>query len=874
MSRTRYKRVGVGQWKWAGEHINVKGGRVSLIALRRTCWTVKSLGRRVLMLSDNLASIGAFGKGRGVGGLAPLCKRAAAYRLGGEIQWRLRYIETGRNPADADSRLRPGQLIPAEVRTACDASASAPAGQFCIRPPPGLERPPARLALASVGSEQLHGSTVVGPCSRGSRPRASAEMHAARSITLDMATHTSSSSTSKVPISTPHITQHIESIHRGYCLELFAGCARLAEAGAAHGLHFLIHFELSRSNVFDLSRKTTQDIILDMARLGKFVCVHLGTSCTVLSRARHNITNFKRARARERLGVEFALFSATLCHVLSRRGCHWSIENPAGSRPWDFEPMMRLRGLPNVRAVTWDMCFYKTHYKKRIALLANLSCLEKLAGDCTRDRDHQHTVLQGTERVRTVDGEYKWQNRTMAAGAYPVPLCARWASLLKGALGPQACSDRGDRSLGFEAKRLFCSALRRAMPRRPRAVIRATATMDDEPSSVERNDTECAAADSYLKSQPLIQFGQDSRPHPWRPHGHRPGESERPLRRSRKRKATSLNPAPGVKIDKGIFLITSTVQAPTLARYGAAVAEFEKFAHSEHLSLARKRVDRSMTICFVALFGDGFSAIEGRSVFYGYRLVRPRTTGRSVLPLARASLKGWQRRVLGRMWLLVTEDVALQIGCDLILHRHPDAAFVMALRLDAYLRPSGVVKLRMAQLLPPAPDAGKQFAGSWGVVIAPQEFEETAKTGQTDDSMLIADKAYAWLNAALALVYQKGAPDTQPVFPRLSLPRYERLVAESARRLGLDQSQVCPHVVRHSGASNDRFLGRRTFLEIQKRGRRTNPESVARYAREAMLFQVLKKLAPGQQAAAKTAASNFCSALLTALRPQTWTTST
>ena len=269
---------------------------------------------------------------------------------------------------------------------------------------------------------------------------------------------------------------------------------------------------------------------------------------------------------------------------------------------------------------------------------------------------------------------------------------------------------------------------------------------------------------------------------------------ERPLGRGRKRKATTLNPAPGIRIDNEDYLITSTVQAPTLARYGAAVAAFEKFAHGERFSLGRKRVDRSMKIYFVALFEDGFSAVEGRNVFYGYRLLRLRTTGRSVLPLARASLKGWQRRVPGRIRLPVTEDVALQIGCDLILHRHPHAALVMALRLDAYLRPSEAVELRMAQLLPPAPNAGKQFAGRWGVVIAPQEFKETTKSGQTDDSMVIADKAHAWLNAALAFVYQRGAPDTQPVFPKRSLPHYERLIAESAKRLGLDRFKICPHV--------------------------------------------------------------------------------
>ena len=102
--RSRYKLVGQGKWRWQQEHINVKEGRVALMGLRRACRSVKNMGSRLICLSDNQACIGAFEKGRSSAGLAPLCKRAAAYRLAGQIVWRLRYVESERNPSDEDSR--------------------------------------------------------------------------------------------------------------------------------------------------------------------------------------------------------------------------------------------------------------------------------------------------------------------------------------------------------------------------------------------------------------------------------------------------------------------------------------------------------------------------------------------------------------------------------------------------------------------------------------------------------------------------------------------------------------------------------------------------------------------------------------------------
>ena len=104
VARRRYKLVAADRWRWQEEHINLKEARVALMGLRRHCRSVKFLGTKLLSISDSQVSVGAFEKGRSSAGLQALCRRAAAYRLGGQIAWRLRYIETDRNPSDQDSR--------------------------------------------------------------------------------------------------------------------------------------------------------------------------------------------------------------------------------------------------------------------------------------------------------------------------------------------------------------------------------------------------------------------------------------------------------------------------------------------------------------------------------------------------------------------------------------------------------------------------------------------------------------------------------------------------------------------------------------------------------------------------------------------------
>ncbi|CAE8600432.1 unnamed protein product, partial [Polarella glacialis] len=246
----RYTLLVAAPWHHTAEHINIKEMRVLLMGVRRCCRDRSALGHRVLLLSDNLVSVLALEKGRSSSySLNLLCRRAAAYSIGGRIGFRFRHIGTDRNVADAPSRW-------------FDPPGSKHSRQ-CSSPP------------------RTSGTPPLGPRSRfgGKDPKAAP--------------------TSQQP---------------KYFLELFSGSGVLTTAFKQAGCNVLPACEILNGVQFDLTRHSTQEALLRLLRTGRVWYVHMGTPCTVWSRARHGLTNMARARAKETVGVELALFSAfTLC---------------------------------------------------------------------------------------------------------------------------------------------------------------------------------------------------------------------------------------------------------------------------------------------------------------------------------------------------------------------------------------------------------------------------------------------------------------------------------------------------------------------------------------------------------------------------------
>ena len=176
-------------------------------------------------------------------------------------------------------------------------------------------------------------------------------------------------------------------------------------------------------------------------------------------------------------------------------------------------------------------------------------------------------------------------------------------------------------------------------------------------------------------------------------------------------------------------------------------------------------------------------------------------------------------------------------------------ATLLPLQTHGYLRPSEAVTLRADQVIPPARGTGRRYGRFHALVIAPQDSGETTKTGQVDDSIIIGDdNHYQWLNSLLPLILH-GKAKQDRLFPQLTLAEYESWLVSVCRERGYGLGYITPHVMRHSGPSNDRFHQRLNLAQIQKRGRWSCKQSVVRYEKEALLLAAWDKVTEQQQRA-------------------------
>lgn len=383
----RYRLIVARRWKYRSEHINLKEGRVSLMGLRRHARSKNSLGTRLLTISDNMSSLLAFSKGRSKSfALNQLVRRAAAYSVGLRIQWCLRHVKSEDNASDESSRWHDPAVMQAWLQRRTQSTTPPKQKRYAAEVPLGGGQPMKVVEKDQPGADNDEVKRV-------GRIR---------------------SLVSYLPL---------------FFLELFAGSGRLTSSVSGLGMNVLDPFEIFDGWEFDLCRPQTQALLIELIRMGLVWYIHAGVPCTVWSRARHNISNHVKARAKEKVAIELTMFCVALFRAQSRVGWYWSMENPASSRIFEFRPIVELHALPHVQLVVFHMCQYGQPFKKPTAILTNLSSLLALARKC--QGGHKHVQLVGREQYKTNDGRVSWRNKTAAAGEYPPSLTRVWANILE-----------------------------------------------------------------------------------------------------------------------------------------------------------------------------------------------------------------------------------------------------------------------------------------------------------------------------------------------------------------------------------------------------------------------------------------------------------
>jgi hypothetical protein len=186
------------------------------------------------------------------------------------------------------------------------------------------------------------------------------------------------------------------------------------------------------------------------------------------------------------------------------------------------------------------------------------------------------------------------------------------------------------------------------------------------------------------------------------------------------------------------------------------------------------------------------------------------------------------------------------------------AAAAVMIQFDFYLRPSEIVDCKMRDVLRPVLQMGVKLCG---LLIANSETGDVTKTGEQDDTVLADSVSRGWISSLIRnLIIRKASPDAK-LFQNLTLPKYESLFRKVSAKLSLQSFNITPHVMRHSGPSDDAFHKVRSLLEIQKRGRWKCPKSVARYDKPGRLLMQASKISKEVWAAAAHAESEIAAVL-------------
>lgn len=303
------------------------------------------------------------------------------------------------------------------------------------------------------------------------------------------------------------------------------------------------------------------------------------------------------------------------------------------------------------------------------------------------------------------------------------------------------------------------------------------------------------------------------------------------------------------------------VSQHTLNRYLTSIDEFEKWVAAKKVKLTSHNLDRQVTLFLTHLQEDMDSEVSaGSYLVYGLQLLRCNVNKADFLTESKEALKGWRKRRPGSMRLPVPEEFVYDIATLALSENRIDIAMLLIIQMDAYLRPSEVLDLTKAHLAPPN---GRRYP-FWGLIVAPADLGEQTKTGTSDDSVLLGDLPHnKWVGAAFALFVNSSG---NQLFESITLAYYERWLKTACQKLRYKTVCVQPHVLRHTGASNDVYHKRRGLLDVQRRGRWKAKSSVSRYEKHALLVQRWGQAPGGRHADIHQRSQNFPALMLRNLR--------
>ena len=265
-------------------------------------------------------------------------------------------------------------------------------------------------------------------------------------------------------------------------------------------------------------------------------------------------------------------------------------------------------------------------------------------------------------------------------------------------------------------------------------------------------------------------------------------------------------------------------------QYISLLNQFLTSSRPGTLAVTAPLQDAALVRFYDELYLAGKVASSGEKLLAAISMHVPdyQNKGRLALPRAHRALRGWRLLRPSRTRRPLPWAACMGIARQLWqLTGKPQLAVFWLMMVDTYLRPGEAHRLSKGQVFPPQAKMPKVT-----IHINPDYMKRPSKTGEMDETV---DVARPWL---AALIVQLGVGDpTDPLWD-FTMTDAKRAFDNAAASLDLGKLQLVLYTARHSGASIDRFTGRISLQEVQRRGRWRQPNSVRRYEKRGLIQTV------------------------------------
>jgi integrase len=326
-----------------------------------------------------------------------------------------------------------------------------------------------------------------------------------------------------------------------------------------------------------------------------------------------------------------------------------------------------------------------------------------------------------------------------------------------------------------------------------------------------------------------------------------PGKSAVEARqRNKKRRLKRFGDQRTSETDQLSFLEKKWVQAATLMDYVDRVARFLLWASSLGLQVATiQLLDETAALYMNEEFFEGAPGTDASKLLAALGHQRQDLSrGATQLVRAHQAARGWRKLSPAKSRLPLPKLVLVLILNSMIRLGYVVAAHTTMLTFALYLRPSETLRILVRHLVAPV-RTGRQKSKFWSIVLHPQERGCPSKTGAYDETIVLDNEEYPYLDRLLKKASVRHADS--PLFD-MTYCQWVREFSEAAQAAQLPfADDPVLYQLRHGGATHEAYRKTRELSAIQARGRWASLSGPRRYVKPGRVDQMLQLLSVKQR---------------------------